>query len=44
VPFAQLLQYAHDTLASQAEIDVDRQEVTRTIVDDVKGAVGPAID
>jgi len=39
-----LLQYAHDTFAGQAEVDVDGQDITRAIVDDIEGAVGATVD
>ncbi len=44
MPLAQLLQHADHTLAGQSEIALDRQDVTCTIVDDIEGTVGAAID
>jgi hypothetical protein len=38
------LQHTNDTLAGQAEVDLDRQDITRAIVDDIEGAVGATVD
>jgi len=42
VPFAQLIQHAHDALSGQAHVGLDRQRIARVVVDHVEHPVRAA--